>query len=1108
MRQNDNYKLLVDKLDGFTKKYYLNQLIKGALFFVGFVLLTYLLFLYIDYQFEFGISGRKVLFYSLIITSLAALFFWVLRPLFNYFKIGKTISDEGAARIIGEHFSEVEDKLLNVIELQDQLSHTDQTDLINASIDQKSEKIKFVPFKSAIQYSQNKRYLKYSLPPVLLLLLLFLIAPGFIRIGTERLINNGKEFIKPAPFSFVLDDNDLSVIQSNDFPLEVTIEGNELPNEVFIYVNSYKYKLKKIAPDKFSYLFNNVQKNTPFKLFSSGVESKNFTLNVLKKPNILGFEVKLDYPSYTGRKDEALNSTGDIVVPLGTKVDWIFKSENTETINLKFSETNKVFETDRFSDNLFSFQKVAKANENYKIFMSNNELPNADSITYSLGVIPDLYPSISVEKFIDSTNTKLNFFVGEASDDYGLKDLSFNYQIIKYQKDPSENQQVLLNISPSKQIRFDYSFDFSDISLSPGDKLTYYFEIFDNDGINGSKSSRTNLMMISIPTKEEFKALEERNENKIKDDLKTALKESKDIQEELKKLREKLLQEKEIDWQNKKDLENLLKRQKELENKIKDAQENFDENLKNQNEFSETDEETLEKQEKIQELFEEVMSEEMKKLMEEIQKLMEELEREGAIEKIEDFQLNNEEVEMELERMLELFKQLELENEMKEAIENLQELAEEQEQLSEETKDENQSQEELQEKQNEINESFEDIQKQMDEISKKNEELERPKEMEDQKESLENIEQDLKDAQEQLKKNQNQKASQKQKKASDQMKEMANSMTMQMQSQQMEQQMEDMDALRQLLENLVGLSFDQEDLIAQFDQTEINTPGYVDLVQKQFKLKDDFKLIEDSLQALSKRVFQIESFVTEKVSNIKLNIKESLEDLEERRKIQAANRQQRTMKNVNDLALMLSEVLNQMQQEMAGMMQGNQMCTKPGGKSQNGNVPKDKISPSQQQLNEQMKQMQQKMKDGMGGSAEEFAKMAARQAALRKALQDKQNELRKQGKGSPNLQDIIDQMDKVETELVNKKLNNEMLKRQQDILTRLLEHEKAEREREYDNKRKSESAKQLQRKMPPELEEYIKQKEAELEMFKTISPDLKPYYKLLVEEYFKSLKNK
>lgn len=81
------------------------------------------------------------------------------------------------------------------------------------------------------------------------------------------------------------------------------------------------------------------------------------------------------------------------------------------------------------------------------------------------------------------------------------------------------------------------------------------------------------------------------------------------------------------------------------------------------------------------------------------------------------------------------------------------------------------------------------------------------------------------------------------------------------------------------------------------------------------------------------------------------------------------------------------------------------------------------------------------------------------------------------------------------------------MQRQEDIMTRLLEHEKAERQRDQDERRKSETARQRERELPPSLQEYLKQREAEIDMFKTVSPSLKPYYKYLVNEYFKSVRD-
>lgn len=249
---------------------------------------------------------------------------------------------------------------------------------------------------------------------------------------------------------------------------------------------------------------------------------------------------------------------------------------------------------------------------------------------------------------------------------------------------------------------------------------------------------------------------------------------------------------------------------------------------------------------------------------------------------------------------------------------------------------------------------------------------------------------------------------------------------------------------------------------------------------------------------------------------VKSNITESIDQLENRKNNRATENQRHTMKNVNDLALMLSESMEQMQQQMSGMMSGSQMCNKPGsGSGKPGNVPIDKITEGQKELNAEMKKMADKKgkkgesgKDGQGGQAKEFAKAAARQAALRRALEEMKKDRAEQGKGSsPELDALIEGMDKVETDLVNKRLDNQLLMRQQEILTRLLKAEKADRQRDKDEKRKAERGKDYKKELPPALKEYLKEREAEVEMYKKVSPSLRPFYKRLVDEYYKALKS-
>jgi len=1112
MPQSNHYDQLIAKLDRFTRKYYINSVIRGLLYTTGLVLALFLAVSLLESQFFFDTGARKLMFYGFLGISVLAFAGWVLLPLSRYFRLGEVISHDKAADIIGEHFSNVKDKLLNVLQLRRQAGDAADTGLILASIDQKASEISPVPFPAAIDLSKNRKYLKYALPPLALLILILAIAPNMITASTNRLIRNNEKFERPAPFSFVVEQaDDLEVIQYADFPLTVRIDGDILPAEAFIEVDGYRYRLQKETANTFSYQFSNVREDTEFKLSTAEVRSEDYTLAVLPKPNIASFTVDVDYPGYLGRRDEQLANIGDLTVPAGTKLKWSFDTENTDNIDLRFSGDEELSELRRDGSDLYSFDKRAMKNDRYTLYIGNERLPMADSVSYSLSVVPDLYPQITVESFADSTDEKLLFFVGEASDDHGLSKLDFVY-IVKDGETGRESDQQRIRISgpAGKQTRYDHVWDLTtDVELEAGDELTYFFEAYDNDGVNGAKSARTGVMAFRSPSEEELEQKADENSSKIKEELKKALEATKKLQEDTKELREKMLQEKELDWKMKKELEKLAERQQDVKKQIDEAQKAFQENKEQQ---KTQDEQILDKQEKLEKMFEESMKDKMQELMQQIQELMEELNKEEVLEKMEEMELSDEETVEELERLEELYKELEVEKEMQEQIEKLEELAKQQEELAEKTEQQEEPQEELQKEQEEIKEEFEKLEEDMKETEEKNEELEKPMEMPESEEQQEEVKEEMEGAQEKMEEQKNAEAAPKQKKAAQKMKEMAASMSGAMESMQQEGAKEDYESMRQLMENIVDLSFDQEEVMDAFNGTTVNTPRYVELVQEQFQINNDFELVRDSLNALAKRNFQIETFITEKVTEIKGHMKKTISELEERRTPRAANEQQRSMTGLNDLALMMSESMEQMQQQMAGMMAGDQQCENPGeGK---GNKPGKKPSSnpgsdSQRNLNDAMEGMKKGKEkgEGEGGSAKEFAEMAARQAALRKALEAKQKAKQQGGEGTdPELQELIDKMNEAEEDLVNKRLTSEMMTRQQEILNKMLDHERAERQQEMDEKRKSETAEQRRKELPPSLEEYIKKRKSEIEMFKRVTPELNPYFQGLVDEYFRSLR--
>lgn len=327
---------------------------------------------------------------------------------------------------------------------------------------------------------------------------------------------------------------------------------------------------------------------------------------------------------------------------------------------------------------------------------------------------------------------------------------------------------------------------------------------------------------------------------------------------------------------------------------------------------------------------------------------------------------------------------------------------------------------------------------------------------------------------------------------------------------------EDMQALRALLENLIDLSFDQEGLMDELGKLDSRNPKYVLASQDQKKLKDDAKMIEDSLYALSKRVSQLSSVINREISSINRNMNDAIDYLADRKTSFATAQQQEVMTSLNNLALMLDEALQNMQAQMNASKSGSSSCNKPGGKGGKKSSMKS-MKKMQEALQKQLEKMKGQCenpggtkkgnKKGEGGTlpgmSENLAKLAAQQAAIRRELERMSQEKSQDGSGMGNeLKEIAKKMEQNEKDIVNRNVTLETLKRQKDIMTRLLKSERAEEEREMDKKRESKEANNVLFSNPEEYFEYNRKKLKEVELLNTVPPALKPYYKNKVNQYF------
>ncbi len=1165
--------ILLIKLDEFIRKYYKNQLLKGLIYSLALLLGAFLFLVITEYFANFQTTIRTILFYFFIITSGIVITKYILIPILKLNKFGKIISYDDAATIVGKHFSAINDKLINTLQLQRSSGSILSIELLNASINQKMEELNPIPFSSAINLSHNKKYLKYALPPVILFLLIFTIKPGIITDGAEHLLYHQTYFEQPAPFQFSISNKNLIAIQQQDFILEMHLKGNEIPNEVFITVDGIEHKMEKSDKLKYTYTFNNVQKNIDFNFNAAGFNSKQYELSVLPKPILIKFNTQLIYPAYLNKKNETLSNIGDLQLPQGTKIKWTFFTKNTEIIYLNFIDS--IVKSEQTNDDEFSFSKQVMQSVSYSIKTGNAFLKqNPDSINYSLNVIPDQIPAIDVSEKIDSLNTQNIYFSGSIKDDYGFTRLIFKYTLSG--KDSlgngfSKQSEIPIGINKQNSTQpYFYFFNAANFNLQPGDKIEYYFEVWDNDGVNGSKSAKTNIMLFKAPSIDDINKATDKNNSETKKDINDEIKKAKDLQKDITDFSKKLAEKKQMGYEEKKKLEDILKKQNELKNKIEQTKQENQLNNKQQEELTKNDEALLEKQKQLEELFENIMTPEMKKLFDELNKMLDKLDKNQVQEKLEELKLSNKDMEKELNRTLEAFKQMEVEQKMQQAIDKLDDIKNKQDELKKETegkeetkekegtkdkKDLNKTEEKLtktdnqklEEKQKELNKKFDDLKKDIKDLEQKNDALEQKNEIPKTEEKQNEISKDMQQSAEELNKKNKKEAAKSEKEASDGMQEMKEQMQKSMDEMEKEEQEEDMQALRQILENLLNLSFGQEDLMTNLSKLRTENPQYLNVPKKQRKLQDDSKIVEDSLFALSKRNPAISATVNREISSIIMNMKKTVNSLEERQQADAQTRMQYSMTSINNLALLLNESLEQMQQKAKeGKKDGSGKCKKPGKGAKPSSKPGDKPSMQsmkqmQEQLNKQIEELKKALEkgqkpggekpgnkpgekpggkkpggqggmgnqgkegaDGMPGLSQQLAKAAAQQEALRRQMQQMLDKIKKDGGNNPG-GNLAEMMEQTERDIVNRQITQETMKRQQDIITKLLESDKAEREREQDEKRKSNEAKNQNLSNPTQFLEYKRLKEKELELLNTVPPSLTPYYKDKVNNYFNNV---
>ncbi len=912
----NSYNNILLKLSDFTKKYYTKLLLKGLLLFLAFGLLFFLVTLGVEYFLWLNSTGRLILLLIFVVIEAFLLFKYILTPLFYLFKLKQGISHKQASLLIGKHFPDVDDKLYNLLDLADDKN---QSELLLASIEQRSETLNPIPFTKAVDFGENVKYVKYLAIPALLFGLIWLSGNLSDFFGSyNRVVNYDVAYEPPAPFAFRLLSNDLNVLDSKAVTVQVTTEGEIRPDQVFITIDGRDLLLQQ-QNGIYQYTFTPPLTSTSFSFKANGIFSREYQMKALKTPSIQNFELLLNYPMYTNRKSEILKSTGNATFPEGTKVTWQIEGKHTENIHLVTKDTALAFSK---TEDAFQISKRVFSNLNYELSTSNTNVVDYEKLAYRFDVIKDAYPTIKAKQVLDSLNPNTSYYIGEASDDYKLRRI----RLVCYPDEDAENQQILELGEPNSNFnQFYYTFP-SGLQLDAGKNYSFYFEATDNDRVHNGKTSKSQVFSTVLLDENQLKNKELESQQSIINNLDKSLEKFKEQKETLKEINQNQKEKKQLNFNDQNQVKDFLKKQQQQEQMMQKFSKQLKENLKKsekEDEMNELLKERLERQE--------IEAKKNEKLLEELNKIAEKIDKEELAKRLEELGKKQQNSERNLEQLLELTKRYYVTEKAAQLAKDLEKLAEKQEQEGDK-----ESSEGKKEEQEKLNDEFEKLAEEMKELQKDNADLKKPLDLQLDKQKEEGIKGDQQEASEQLEKEKTEpkgsqekqesskKASQKQKSAAQKMKEMSEELSESSSGGGGGSSItEDAEMLRQILDNLVIFSFKQENLYEVLEEVDVDAPQFSSSIREQQELRKLFEHVDDSLFALSLRRAELSEFVNEQITEVYYNTDKALEAIAESQIYQGVSYQKYVLTAANSLSDFLANTLDNMQQSMqSGQGQG------------------------------------------------------------------------------------------------------------------------------------------------------------------------------------------
>jgi len=1109
-------KHIVTKLSEFKKRDSRKNLFIGILKSFSYLLIIFLSFSFFESIFFFSTSTRTGAIFLISIIFVLFFVLWIAKPLRISFKNFTSNEIKETAKKVGNQFPNVKDNLLNSLQLLDENNLSSQN-LVFATFDKVYNQIKNLNFIDIINYATLKKYSKIFFTVLSIFISSILIFPS-ISSATLRIINFNSEYLHPSKFSLQVTTKNKRIKKGNDVSLSILGNG-VLPNEISISTKTKydsEFDIHTVKRDSNNYYKINLR-NTKysFKYFASSgnVKTKEHFIEVVDPPIINSLILDIISPKYSNIPIQHQEDNGNITALIGSTVKFnisntkklkkafILRSDTTTTPlkvnNIRANGSMRVYNNFSYTINLLDIDS------------NKNETP----ITYLVKTIPDNTPTITVtspEKYSLLPNNDIVNIAASIKDDFGFSKLDLLYKIQKTEQSYSniEFKKININIGRARlEQDIFYNWNFSQMSVREKDVVNFYLEIFDNDYVSGPKSTKSEIFKIRIPTLNELFTNVEVTQNNATKNLKEVFKEAKDLQKDFSELKNELKRnEKKIDWNEKEKVENSTEKFKELNKKIDEVQKSLDKMQKEMMQNDLLSKETMKLYDELQNLMDEINSSDLKKTLEKMQKSMQNMDRNNIQKSLDDLTMKEEAFQKSIERTLNLLKKIQIEQKIDEVIKRTEKIEKDLESLEEKTKENvtknTDEKNELANEQKDISEQIEQLQKELDKLNDKMKEVsDTPqKEMEQMKSDFNDQKNsELSEQAKQDMQNQNmQKAQQSQQQLSKNMTDTKKQMQQIKEQMQQQNQQVVLENMMRSINNLISISKEQELLRHNTERLKSQPSQLPQTAQDQMYLKQNLENTLKEMNKLAQKTFAVTPEMGKALGKARQNMNEATKGLQNKNGNQAKGKQGMAMQSLNEAAALMQQALQQMMQGggegSGGMMSLMQQLKKMAGKQMGLNQQTQGMKPGELSMQQQA-QMQRLSKE---------------QSAIQKSLSDLNKEAQASGQSKKlgaNLEKIIDEMNEVVSGLNTKKVNDDLIQKQEKILSKLLDVQRSINERDFEKNRESEVGNIFNSNSPGELnlsDKKIKDNLRE-ELMRAVQEGYSKDYEDLIRKYFEEL---